>query len=154
MTSGRRPMGAERVAKLEGSEHAKERLRAVLETIAGETTVEDACRRLGISRSRFHALRADVLQSALDRLAPRAPGRPAKRTEAEDDELDLLRRDNGWLREELEIARTRTEIALVMPHILRDPVSVPPSEAGKRRARPGESRSTAPRGGTTRDSGG
>ena len=36
----------------------------------------DACATLGLQEARFHELRAEVLQGALQQLEPRAPGRP------------------------------------------------------------------------------
>jgi len=55
-----------------GSKRAKIRLEMILKTRMGEPTVEEACQRLGIGESRFHALRNQWLQEALELLEPRA----------------------------------------------------------------------------------
>lgn len=148
MRTGRPPLGVEHVEGLEGDERQKERLKAILATLAGELTIEEACERLRVGESRFHVLRHEVLQSALDRLAPRAPGRKPKVPVVELGELEELQRDNDWLREELELARVRTEIALVMPHLLREPHGSGKSSAraGRRRGRSGGAKSGITRG--------
>lgn len=149
MRVGRPPLRSGHVEGLEGSSREKARLRAILDALSGEITVETACERLELSRSRFFELRARALQAALDGLVPGMPGRPPKPLDVEPAEIERLERDNEWLREELEIARVRTELALVMPHVLRDPK--PPG--GKSSARAGSSsRSGRRRSGTTRGS--
>lgn len=135
MAIGRPPLGSDHVRGLEGDRGEKKRLRTILDALSGELTVADACGRLGIGESRFHELRRHALQSALDALAPRPPGRRPKEARADPVELDRLRRENGWLREELELSRVRTEIALVMPEILREPKSEPPGRGGNLPAR-------------------
>ena len=54
---GRTPAGPEYVDRLAGSEAAKERLKVVLETLAGACRVSAACARLGVCEQRFHQLR-------------------------------------------------------------------------------------------------
>jgi hypothetical protein len=73
---GRKPTGGLLVERLEGSEHAKSRLKVIVETLSGQTTIPDACALLGIQESMFHKMRAQVLQAALSRLEPRPLGRP------------------------------------------------------------------------------
>jgi len=117
--------GLEHVDSLEGDEASKARLRAVLATIAGEASVEEACALLSISPTRFDEIRREALEGALAALAPKPPGRPAappKETPAE----EQLRAEVARLRHDLEGARIREEIALLMPGVLR-----PPSEAQK-----------------------
>jgi hypothetical protein len=109
--------GVEHVDSLEGDATTKARLKAVLETIAGELSVDDACRRLSVSPARFHELREEALAAALAALAPKPPGRPP--SAAPDPELVALRRKNFDLERELEAAHIRTEIAIVMPHVLQ-----------------------------------
>lgn len=150
MRTGRPPLGSAHVVGLDGDRNQKKRLRVILESLSGELTIADACKRLTIGESRFHELRHQVLQSALDALAPRAPGRKPKAVRVDPEELDFVRRENGWLREELELSRLRTEIALVMPEILREPKSEPPVRGGKNPARRARRRSGARRGATGR----
>ena len=73
---GRKPLATGHVDRLQGSEPAKQRLTVLLETLRGELPVPEACARLGIGESRFHALRGAWLQEALELLEPRPLGRP------------------------------------------------------------------------------
>lgn len=47
--TGRKPAGPQIGQRLEGSPTAKQRLEVILETIAGQLTVPQACQRLGIT---------------------------------------------------------------------------------------------------------
>lgn len=76
---GRKPSGPAAVARLPGSPLARQRLQAVLETLAGTCRVQEACRRLGLSEQRFDQLRAQALQAGLDALEPRPGGRRGRR---------------------------------------------------------------------------
>src|SRR5262245_3572027 len=122
---GRRPAGPEYVEQLHASGEAKQRLRAVLETLAGRLRVHEACAQLGIGPVRFHALRHSVLQAALAALEPRPAGRPAREaaTSADDARLEELAT-------QLEAAQLREEVALIR--------AVPDANAEKktRRQRP------------------
>jgi len=112
-------MGPNHVDHLEGADADKHRLRIVLETISGDRSVEQACEELGVSASRFHELRREALQAALDGLAPGAAGRPKHEDPSADQErLKALERENRELMLELQASYTRTEIALAMPHVL------------------------------------
>jgi transposase-like protein len=109
--------GVEHVESLEGDATAKARVKVVLETISGQVSVEEACRILAVSPSRFHELRETALSGAIQALSPRPPGRPA--APSEDPVVTALRRENAELRHDLEAARTRAELALAMPQLLR-----------------------------------
>ena len=114
---GRRPSGPEYVQSLEGSTSAKERLQVVLETIAGRLRVQEACAHLGISEQRFDQLREQALQAAVERLESRPAGRPAQ--PAADEHLQQLQEQAACLETELQAARVRTEIALVLPQVVQ-----------------------------------
>jgi|SRR5215831_16834242 len=119
MSAGRPPKGSGHVEGLEGGDAEKLRLRIVLETLSGERTVEQACAELGVSTSRFHELRHEALQAALDGLAPTPSGRPKHADPSGDQErLRTLERENEELKIELRASYARTEIALAMPHVL------------------------------------
>jgi hypothetical protein len=109
--------GVEHVEGLEGSEASRRRLRLVLETIAGERTVESACVDLGISAARFAEIRKEALAGALHALEPKPVGRPA--APEPDAEVERLKAENFELRRDLEASRIREELAIVMPHVLR-----------------------------------
>jgi hypothetical protein len=122
MPGGRPPLGPRLVDGLEGPDDEKERLKAILETIAGETPIAEASARLGISEPRFHQLRQRVLEAALEALAPGIPGRPRKEEDPTDTAARVaeLQRQVSDLQISLRAAEVRTEIALAMPHLLKD----------------------------------
>jgi len=122
---GRPVKGSALVEGLEGSEHARERLKLILDSMAGKLAVEEACRRLGIGAARFHDLRSEVLQAAMCRLEPGQAGRPPKHTEEESSELLALKKENLDLRIDLQAARLREEIAIAMPHLLKKKAAEP-----------------------------
>lgn len=121
MTMGRPNKGVSHVDGLDAAASEKKRLRAILETITGDLSVDDACARLGIHRAQFQELRQRALQGAVTALQPGQPGRPRKRPDARAEELERLRAEKAELEQELEVTRVRLEIAMVMPEVLRPP---------------------------------
>jgi mRNA-degrading endonuclease toxin of MazEF toxin-antitoxin module len=109
---GRLPSGPEYVQHLQGSEQAKERLQVVLETMAGNRRIGEACQWLGISEQRFYQLRLELLQAALQRLEPKSAGRPRQEATATVAEVAALRQQVDELEMELAAARLREELAL------------------------------------------
>src|SRR5262252_2687679 len=81
---GRKPSGPAAVERLPGSPLARQRLRVVLETLAGTCRVQEACTQLGLSEQRFDQLRTQVLQAGLDSLEPRPAGRRPRPVPAAD----------------------------------------------------------------------
>jgi len=117
---GRKPMGPKLVHNLDGSEHAKERLEMILETIAGSRTIEDASDDLGVCEARFFQLRTQVLEAALNRLEPRPPGRPPKTDSPEQERIVELEEELRDKDSKLQATEVRAEIAQVMPQLLQD----------------------------------
>lgn len=115
----RRPMGPEQVERLEGSAEAKERLRVILETVAGTKSIEDACAELDVGPARFAELRDEALGAALAGLEPKPAGRPPRAPDPAAEELQALRDEKNRLDLELHAAWIREEIALLMPHLLK-----------------------------------
>ena len=114
--AGRKPLATRHVDHLEGSEHARQRMKLLLACMMGETTVPEACRELGICESRFHALRNQWLQESLELLEPRRTGRPPGRQAAEArDELAAkraeLEQENERLKQEVRELRVQLEVA-------------------------------------------
>ena len=141
---------AELVEDLGGSAEAKRRFALILETLAGHRTVRGAARLLGLGARRFHILRRQFLEESVDRLEPRAPGRPGREPEAVDGRIAALQEELQRLRIELQAAQIREEIALAMPHLLqRSRTPKKPPARKNRRARP----SPAPRPATSSASG-
>jgi len=116
---GRPSLGVDLVDSLEGPEEDLRRLKVVLRTITGETTVKAASRELAVSEARFHEVRRQILRSALEGTKPGLPGRPRADAPAGTEEVRELRARVKWLEEELQCAYVRTEIALVMPGLLK-----------------------------------
>jgi transposase-like protein len=112
---GRPPKGSALVDGLDGSEHARERLRLILDSLAGKVSVEEACRQLDISEARFHSMRNEVLQAGLGRLEPAPAGRPPQKVEADAAALAALKEENRRLRIDLQAAHIREELAVAMP---------------------------------------
>jgi hypothetical protein len=137
---GRRPAGTEVVDRQEGSTTAKERVKVVLDTIAGTLRVNEACRRLGISTQRFRQLREEILAGALAGAEPGLPGRPAKVATPADDENRLLKKRLAVQDVELRAAQARAEIALTLPRVVQEPT--PPEK--KTRGRPPQPRGRPP----------
>lgn len=119
MSRGRPPAGPRLVDGLEGSDAAKERLRVVLQTIAGELSVVDACAALSVSEARFHELRAEVLQMALHHLEPKPAGRPSQQQDAQATEVATLKEQIQELKIELRATQIREELAILMPGVLK-----------------------------------
>ena len=108
MHAGRPPLGMSLLGRLEGTSESRLRLWTIIETLAGKITIPEGCDRLGIHESRFHVMRREVLQAALDRLAPRLGGR---RTVHEAESVVQLRAQAEDLRRQLVVARTEVEVA-------------------------------------------
>jgi hypothetical protein len=119
LVRGRKTSGPRLVEGTEGSREAKLRLRKVLETLSGESTIGEACKVLGIGEAAFHKLRSRLLQDAVGSLERRRVGRPPSVRAQTDEQLESLERDVRRLERELEASRIREELALTMPHVLR-----------------------------------
>lgn len=124
------------VDPLQGADADKQRLRIILQTVAGERSVKEACEKLGVSEARFHVLRRQALQAALDGLAPGAPGRPRRMDEPDSDRVRELEQEVSELKVDLQAALVRTEIALTMPHLLRETLNKKNTTPRKRRKKP------------------
>lgn len=120
---GRRPSGTEVVDRQEGSSIAKERVKAVLETIAGRCRVEEACHRLGISEQRFRQLREEILAGALAGAEPGKPGRPPKIVTQTEEQNRALQKQLEGMDFELRAAQARTEVALTLPRVVQEPAA-------------------------------
>lgn len=115
----RPPEGPKAVEKLEGPEEAKQRLEVLLETLTGELSIAQACERLGIGEARFHVLRRQMLQGALEALEPAPAGRPRQVEAPEAARIRELEEQVRELKFDLRASLVRTELALTMPHLMR-----------------------------------
>ena len=133
---GRRPAGPEYVEQLTGSKQAKSRLKVVLQTLAGQCRVQEACQRLGISEPRFHQLRQQMLEAALAGLEPQPAGRkPALPPSPEQLQLAQLAEELAAKDVELRAAQARAEIAVTLPRLSSEPVSPEKKTTPAQRAR-------------------
>ena len=135
---GRKPKGPELVTNLEGSDAARERLKRIVDSLAGRATVAEVCAELGIGESRFHQLRSDALQAAVDRLEPRPAGRPTQPVSPTDGRVAELERQLRELRWELQACQIRLELAQALPGLVRRDAVV------KKTTRPSSPRPTPP----------
>lgn len=118
--AGRKPLGPALVEHLDGSPLAKERLELILATNAGQITVVEAARQLGISEAMFYKLRTRVLQVALADLEPKPIGRPPEVvSEAAQEQAARI----AELERELAAQTVRLELAQVLPHVVQSPAA-------------------------------
>jgi len=120
MTRGRPPLGSQLVERLEGTPQAKDRLRAVLQTLSGEASIPQACQELGIGESRFHEMRSELLQSMLENLEGRPRGRPPSDLGA-DARVQQLQQQVLALTADLRASQIREELAIMLPRLARKP---------------------------------
>ena len=125
---------------LEGSAHARRRLEAVLETIAGGMTVQEACERLGVGQTAFYKMRAKALGAALASLEPKALGRPPRRVDEKDRRIAELGSEIDRLKKAVATSQVKEELALAMPFLAenqawREQFEEPRGEKGRRRRR-------------------
>lgn len=104
---GIKPLGPELVEHLQGSEHAKSRLKTMLRAMQGELTVPEACAQLGIGETRFHLQRTETLQAALDSLEPRPAGRPRHVVSPEQERIAELEQQVRELQLDVQAAEIR-----------------------------------------------
>src|SRR5689334_2453959 len=111
---GRRMSARSVVERLKGTPTAKERLLVMIRNLGGMLPVSEGSRLLQIGPSRFQKLREIMLAAALAALEPRSPGRPRQRLSPERRRIRELEVRLHDLREELDLARIREELALLL----------------------------------------
>ena len=111
---GAKPLGPELVERLDGSEHAKQRLKVFLRTMNDELTVPQACELLGIHETRFHVQRAEALQAALASLEARPAGRPPRVVSPEETRIAERERQLRERETDLQAAQIKLEHAQIL----------------------------------------
>jgi len=114
---GRNPSGPEFVAKLQGSEKAKQRARVLLETLSGKCRVLEACDKLGIKEARFDQVRIEALQALVTSLEEKPVGRPARPATPAEEENRQLREQIVELQGQLQATLVRAEMAVILPQV-------------------------------------
>jgi hypothetical protein len=127
MSGGRPNFGVDHVDRIDAPEEEKRRVKLVLQTMTEELSVEEACRELSIGTSRFHELRREILEGAIEGARPGRPGRPRKKESREERKIRRLEGRVKELQEELELSLLRTELAVALPHVFH-PELVPDLE--------------------------
>lgn len=112
MKRGRKAQKSKLVEELDGSRYAKDRVRAILDTITGDLSIEEAAERLGMGQSSLYRLRRDALQDLLERFEPKAPGRPGKKKLPEEARVEQMTAAIEGLRKERQ-TQERREGALI-----------------------------------------
>ena len=125
---GRKPLGPALVEHLDGSTSAKARLELILQTLAGQVTVVQACRLLDISEAMFYKLRNRVLQVCVEDLEPKPRGRPARLVTEHEERSTELAAEIVTLERELAAQAVRLELAQTFPQAVRHS---PPGPAKK-----------------------
>ncbi len=145
--AGRKPIGPPLVHRLDGSERAKDRMEAILQTVAGTLTIREACDRLGIDEARFFQLRTEALQAGLSRLEPRPLGRPSQQLSPEQQRIAELEEQLREKERQQRAMETKLQIALVMPQLVKDPgkKTIPAESRGKQLARRRRQRKKRPK---------
>jgi hypothetical protein len=94
-------------------------LKVILDTLYGVLRVREACAKLDLGETRFHQLRALVLQAGLSAIEPRPAGRPSRTSSSAAEQVRALEQRVEELKQALHEAQVREEIALVLPHLQR-----------------------------------
>jgi hypothetical protein len=142
---GRTPVGPELAERLDGSDLARQRMRVVLETLAGTRRVKDACAELGICEQRFEALRTAAIRAGIEALELKPAGRPPRVTPEAEAEVTDLRKRVAELEASLQAALIRAELATTLPRVGADGGKKVPPRPGRTtgrnrpRSRPGAS---------------
>jgi len=132
MGRGRKADGPKLVESLAGSPEAKRRCRVILETLGGQRSVAKACKELGIEEARYHQLKLQALAAAVAGLEARVPGRPRKEESAESAQVKALLEERKRLLFELQIARTREEIAVALPRVMTGQEAAKPASPAEK----------------------
>jgi hypothetical protein len=114
---GRHAIGPEIADRVAESAFEAERLRRILETIAGRKRVQEVCTELDISEQLFELLRERSMRAAARSLVLKPAGRPAKARSAADAEIARLQERVAELEAELEASRLRAELAASLPRL-------------------------------------
>src|SRR5262249_59886689 len=126
---GRHPAGPDYVDQLAGSPSAKARLKVVLQTLAGQLTVQQACAQLALSPQRFHQLRQQILEAALADLEPGPVGRPPPPSDPAAEQVRALPAQVRTLEAEVTAARAREDIAVTLPRLAHAPAAAAKRDA-------------------------
>jgi hypothetical protein len=111
---GRWPDGLEYIDNLDAAMETKKRLQWIIQVLAGDARVVEACTALDVSETRYYQLRATALQAALTAIEPRPAGRPSRVSLARAEQIRVLQQRVRELEQGLHEAEVREEITLVL----------------------------------------
>jgi hypothetical protein len=135
--TGRKPLAAGHVEHLQGSDHARLRLKLILECMLGNLTVAAACEQLGIGEARFHAMRSQWLQEALELLEPRRTGRPPQRLASDEllERVAQLETEKRDLEQQLHLSEAREQVVAITAATSPSPSPAAMKKTDRRRRR-------------------
>jgi hypothetical protein len=148
MRRGRPSAGVAVIDQLAAPRPIRRRVRIVLATLAGQLTITEACAQLGVRRTRFFALRYQILHGALAAISARPRGRP-RRAPADSAQIRELKARIRELELTLRATLLRSEIALTMPFLLDRAGRGKKARVRHRPRAPHASRARRARGGTS-----
>lgn len=112
---GRPTSVAAMLERLKAAPSTKERVLVLLSNLAGTMPVAEACRKLALGRTHFWSLRTALLEASIRAVEPRRRGRPIRMPTIHAGKIAELQAEIDRLKEALELARVREEIALLLP---------------------------------------
>src|SRR5262245_59064656 len=130
---GRTPVGPELAERLDGSTLARQRMRVILETLAGRRRVQDACEQLGICEQRFETLRTTAIRAGIEALELKPADRTPKVLSEAQAEIARLRERIAELEAELAAASIRAELAATLPRVGAAGTKKAPPRSGRAR---------------------
>lgn len=107
--------GGKRIGSCSGSVDAKLRAETVVSYLARELSAEEACERLGIGESRFHAIVNESLQGMVEANELKSAGRPSTQT-PDAIEVERLQKQVEKLERDIEIAKIVEESRWIPHH--------------------------------------
>jgi hypothetical protein len=113
---GRHAIGPEIADRVADSPFEGGRLRKILETIAGQIRVQDACTQLNISEQLFERLRDQSMRAASRSLKRKRAGRPVKKSDSAAEIVSLQNRI-AELEAQLQAMTLRAELAATLPRL-------------------------------------
>jgi hypothetical protein len=99
------------VDRARASSAARDRLKVILNTLGGGSSVEEGCARLSVKRTRFQDLRRRMIEFAAWGLEERPVGRPPSATERESEAEAALRARVFELEHEVLVLEAQLDIA-------------------------------------------
>jgi len=102
--------GVALLEKYDGSEQSIRRVQAIIQTLAGQVSVVDACKDMGIGEAIFRRFRDVCLKAAISSLEPKKRGRKATPEPPGQKQIEALQQEVQRLKVELMGAMAREDL--------------------------------------------